>query len=126
MKVVSRKVLDAATGESVRRVRDMVVGQEYVVLTVTARPGGEISLRVNDSEHSPRLWPSDLFETVSDRIPSCWTCEVRGDDILGDGIVELAPKAWQRPDFWLDYYDDVPSAVAEFEAARALILAEEP
>jgi hypothetical protein len=41
------------------------------------------------------------------------------------GNRDLGPPAWHRSDFWEDYFDSVPEAVAAFEEAKETILAEE-
>ncbi|MGW6396439.1 hypothetical protein ACWFR1_39430 [Streptomyces sp. NPDC055103] len=59
-----------------------------------------------------------MFTVVSSRVPDCW---VAG---LEDGRVTLAPKEWQRPGFWEDYFDGEPTAGAEYERLRAEVLSQ--
>ncbi|MFB7911902.1 hypothetical protein ACFC1T_36255 [Kitasatospora sp. NPDC056076] len=89
----------------------MRIGEEYPVLEVFAARSRILfrlpdrSARRNEID-SPGLWDADMFEVVSDRMPTCW---VTG---LEDGRLTLAPREWQRPGFWEDYFDHVPGAVS--------------
>ncbi|WP_405736328.1 hypothetical protein OG607_44620 [Streptomyces sp. NBC_01537] len=101
----------------------MRVGEEYPVLEVFATrtrvlfrlPDRSTS---RDAIDSPGLWDADMFEVVSDRMPTCW---VAG---LNDGRLTLAPREWQRPGFWEAFFDHLPDAVAEYDRLKAQITAE--
>ncbi|WP_406432670.1 hypothetical protein OHB00_07915 [Streptomyces sp. NBC_00631] len=99
------------------------IGEEYPVLEVSAARA-RILFRLpdrsarQDDVDSPGLWDADMFEIVSDRMPTCW---VTG---LGNGWLTLAPREWQRPGFWDDYFDHVPDAVAEYDRLKIRIIAE--
>lgn len=60
-----------------------------------------------------------MFETVDPRIPSCWIAS-----LSDQGTLRLAPRTWQRPDFWGDYFNREPQTLADFEAGMASVLAE--
>jgi hypothetical protein len=99
------------------------IGEEYPVLEVLAAPP-RILFRLPDRSArrdeigSPGLWDAAMFEVVSGRMPSCW---VTG---LNDGRLTLAPREWQRPGFWEDFFDHLPDAVAEYDRLKAQIIAE--
>ncbi|MFF4384472.1 hypothetical protein [Kitasatospora sp. NPDC001547] len=99
------------------------VGEEYPVLEVFAARS-RILFRLPDRSarrdeiESPGLWDADMFEIVSERMPTCWVTALK------DGRLTLAPREWQRPGFWEDYYDHEPDAVAEYDLLKARIIAE--
>ncbi|MFE4369112.1 hypothetical protein ACFRMN_12865 [Streptomyces sp. NPDC056835] len=99
------------------------IGEEYQVLEVLAnrtRVMFRIPPRADswDSVDTPGLWDAAMFEVVSDRMPACW---VAG---LNDGGLTLAPKEWQRPGFWEDYFDHLPDALDQYDRLKAQIIAE--
>ncbi|MEV8395408.1 MULTISPECIES: hypothetical protein [unclassified Streptomyces] len=101
----------------------MSVGAEYPVLEVLADPA-RVMLRIAPPANSwepidiPGLWDAAMFEVVSDRIPACWVTR------LDDGRLTLAPKEWQQPGFWEDYFDHLPDAMDEYDRLKAEIIAE--
>jgi hypothetical protein len=117
------QIISPATGAVVSDHPSMRVGVEYPVLEVLTT-ANQVLLRIPDQldtreyRDSPGLWDAAMFTVVSSRMPTCW---VAG---LEDGRLTLAPREWQRAGFWEDYFDAVPSAVAEYERLRAEILAE--
>ncbi|WP_405805460.1 hypothetical protein [Streptomyces sp. NBC_01187] len=115
------KIINPATLAVVSEHPAVRIGEEYPVLEVLAdravvlfrlpdRPGS------TDPIDTPGLWDAAMFEVVSDRMPSCWVAE------LDEGRLTLAPREWQRPGFWEDYFDHVPTAVAEYGRLKAQIV----
>ncbi|MCX4458580.1 hypothetical protein OOK58_42480 [Streptomyces sp. NBC_01728] len=117
------KIIRPGTSTVVSEHPGVRIGEEYPVLEVfAARSRTEFRLpdrsARRDEIDSPGLWDADMFEIVSDRMPTCW---VTG---LEDGLLTLAPREWQRPGFWEDYFDHEPGAVAEYDRLKARIIAE--
>jgi hypothetical protein len=71
-----------------------------------------------DEVGSPGPWDADMFEIVSDRMPTCWVTA------LNDGRLTLAPQEWQRTGFREDFFDHLPDALAEFDRLKAQIISE--
>ncbi|MCX4597087.1 hypothetical protein OG819_47975 [Streptomyces sp. NBC_01549] len=96
------------------------VGAEYPVLEVITT-ASRVLLRIPErpdvlvARDSPGLWDAAMFTVVSSRMPDCWVAGLEG------GQMTLAPKEWQRPGFWEDYFDGEPSAGAEYERLRAKV-----
>lgn len=117
------KIIRPGTSTVVSEHPGVRIGEEYPVLEVFAAQSRTLfrlpdrSARRGEIE-SPGLWDADMFEIVSDRMPTCW---VTG---LEDGRLTLAPREWQRPGFWEDYFDHEPGAVAEYDRLKARIIAE--
>jgi hypothetical protein len=99
----------------------LTIGKEYVVLAIEAAPGREVNLQfVGDDGSVPAIRSSVQFVTTSSTLPSNWQVEVRQG-----GYLRLAPASWLRSGFWDDYFDRQPDAVAEFDAQRRRIEAED-
>jgi hypothetical protein len=87
------------------------VGAEYMVLEVecTVREKhGPIMFRILDGENDPTMWPADCFELVDGTIPPSWVA-----NIWSNGTLYLAPRRWQRPDFWEQVLDGPAGNAAE-------------
>ena len=102
----------------------ITVGEQYVVLTISASPGRDVRLRVyalrpearDPHLGPPALWRSEMFEVLSSRIPSNWCV-----DISGTGAIHIAPESWHRPGFWMDLVEWSPmSEVATRDYEREL------
>jgi hypothetical protein len=104
--------------------RDLRVGGEYTVLAVAATPRLDdvlpVSLLVLGDDASVAWWPSEMFRTISTRIPSNWVAQVGPD-----GTVRLAAEAWQQRGFWERYYASGRNeANDEFDRELEVILRE--
>jgi hypothetical protein len=117
------KIIRPGTSTVVSEHPGVRIGEEYPVLEVfAARP--HVLFRLPDRSarrdeiDSPGLWDADMFEIVSDRMPTCWVTA------LNDGRLTLAPQEWQRPGLWDDFFDHLPDAVAEYDRLKAQIIAE--
>jgi hypothetical protein len=120
MRVICQRIESPTTGEELSTSSWLTVGKEYVVLSVLASPGKDVSLQIlDDTGPGPSVWDADLFVTSSDRISSIWTVSI------GEEGLSLAPASWQRPGFWEEYFDGRPDAVAAFEQGRDALLAED-
>ncbi|WP_344570820.1 hypothetical protein [Streptomyces axinellae] len=117
------QIISPTTGEAVTEHPSIRVGAEYPVLEVLTA-GNRVLLRIPElldtagHRDSPGVWDAAMFSIMSSRIPGCWVAELRGSRLA------LAPREWQRPGFWDDYFDDVPAAVDEYVRLRAAVLAE--
>ncbi|MEU9112831.1 hypothetical protein AB0D04_13825 [Streptomyces sp. NPDC048483] len=116
------QIISPATGAVVSDHPAMRMGVEYPVLEVLTT-ADKVMLRIPESVDSrpgafdsPGLWDASMFTVVSDRVPACWVAA------LDAGALSLAPREWQRPGFWEDFFDGVPAAVAEYDRCKAEIL----
>ncbi|MET8573108.1 hypothetical protein [Streptomyces sp. NPDC004783] len=117
------QIISPTSGEAVSDHPGIRIGVEYPVLEVITTVRG-VLLRIPERPNvtverdAPGLWDAEMFTVVRSRMPDCWVAE------LGNGQLTLAPKEWQRPGFWDDYFDDEPSACAEYERLRAEIFSQ--
>jgi hypothetical protein len=116
------QIISPATRAVVSDHPAMRIGAEYPVLEVLTM-ADRVLLRIPDpvdsppgAFDSPGLWDASMFAVVSDRVPACWVAS------LDEGALSLAPREWQRPGFWEDFFDQVPAAVAEYDRRKAEIL----
>ncbi|MEU9015776.1 hypothetical protein AB0D12_40170 [Streptomyces sp. NPDC048479] len=116
------QIISPATGAVVNDHPAVRIGAECPVLEVLTT-ADKVLLRVPDpidslpgAFDSPGLWDAAMFTVLSDRMPACWVAA------LDDGALSLAPREWQRPGFWEDFFDGVPTAVAEYDRCKAEIL----
>lgn len=120
MKVQCIHLVNPISGDPESRSPWLTVGKEYLVLAVSVLPERGVMFRiVADDGHSPMLFKARQFAVTVTDVPSIW--KVRGDD---DGGLEFGPDPWLRPGFWEDYFDGLPDASADFEAAKASIINE--
>lgn len=96
------------------------IGCVYHVLAIEFSPARTM-FRLVGEEVIPALFQPDLFEIVSSIIPSNWAVVSRKP-----GFIELSPKAWTRPGFWVDFFDGEPNAVACFENERRVSISADP
>ncbi|MEV5681454.1 hypothetical protein AB0L68_41090 [Streptomyces sp. NPDC052164] len=117
------QIVSPTSGEVVNDHPGIRVGVEYPVLEVITTER-QVLLRVPErsdvmvERDSPGLWDASMFTVVNGRMPDC--CKAG----LEDGRLTLAPKAWQRPGFWDDYFDGEPSAGDEYERLRTEIISQ--
>ena len=117
------KIIQPGTSRVVSEHPGVRIGEEYPVLEVFAARS-RILFRLPDRGarldeiESPGLWDAGMFEIVSDRMPTCWVTR------LEDGRLTLAPREWQRPGFWEDFFDHEPDAVADYDQLKARIITE--
>jgi hypothetical protein len=116
------QIISPTTGEIVQDHPSIRIGAEYPVLEVVTT-GKQVLFRIPDRldtevfRDSPGLWDAAMFTVVNERMPNCWVAALNG------GNLTLAPREWQRPGFWEDYFDAEPTAVAVYDRIRAEILA---
>ncbi|MFI8817355.1 MULTISPECIES: hypothetical protein [unclassified Streptomyces] len=117
------QIVSPTSGEVVNEHPGIRVGVEYPVLEVITTQR-QVLLRIPErsdvmvERDSPGLWDASMFTVVNGRMPDCWEAG------LEDGRLTLAPKAWQRPGFWDDYFDGEPSAGDEYERLRTEIISQ--
>ncbi len=88
-----------------------MVGKEYEVLEVSARPNGPVYLRIaSEQAGTPALFDTALFVTTDGRLAANWVARV--DE---GGAVRFGPAEWLERGFWEAYFDDDPAAVAAYE-----------
>ena len=102
-------------------------GVEYVVEMITCYPRRVTEYTITDDAGGQAQVPADLFKTTNGRLPSNWF-----DDCPGDGLVQIGPRSWVRPDFWLDYWGSDAStperqqkAMDDYRRERELIMRED-
>jgi hypothetical protein len=105
--------------ESHQRLR---VGDEYLVLGIEIRPKGT-ALRILDEVQpslDSSLWPVEMFEIVSARIPTSWRVAIR---IVQDKtFLYVEPEKWLAPGFFEDFYADPPIGKKAREQFREDVL----
>jgi hypothetical protein len=82
---------------------DMHVGDEYLVADIVLEPDAR-TLRIFTGAVNAEvsLWPVEMFEPVSDRIPSSWRTRI--DASSGAVYMTIEPEPWLRPGFWDDFW----------------------
>ncbi|HVX46631.1 MAG TPA: hypothetical protein VHC49_22250 [Mycobacteriales bacterium] len=117
MRVRCVKIINPSTGREDPASSWVRVGREYVVIEISTAPGRAVDLRILTDDGTPSYWSAEMFETVSNVIPSNWAAQVRPG-----GTTVLTAGAWLRPGFWEDYFDFVPDAVAAYDRDLAIML----
>jgi hypothetical protein len=93
-------------GEEVTEHASVAIGQEYIVLSLSAMANGDALVQLATGPlKKPTLWEARMFETVSNDIPTNWRAVVRPD-----GFIEIAPESWLRRSFWDDFFGNEGSS----------------
>lgn len=120
MKVRCVRLVNSVSGEPEARSPWLTVGSEYVVLALSVVPGRNVTFRlIGNDGRTPALFAASQFEIIRGNIPSVWEVQIEEE-----GRLEIGPRPWLRPGFWEDYFDGMPEATTEFEAARVVIVSE--
>jgi hypothetical protein len=107
-------------GDPVETYRGVRVGAVYPVLEIAYFTDVYyVRILGDDGENPGSIWDPEMFETVDGHLPACWSAAM-----TGDGSLRLAPSSWHRPDFWNDYCDRDPVAVADYADGKAAVLAD--
>jgi hypothetical protein len=115
------QVLSVTTGKVLDSGPNVFVGEEYVVIEMSASPGGDVQLRILDNDRdTPRMYKSQMFEVVSGEMPTSWMCSVHPS-----GSISIGPSSWQRRGFWEDYFDRKPEAQREYWTEVAVLEGED-
>lgn len=80
----------------------------------------ETLYRIFSERESPIIYDCELFEIVSNRIPSLWTVNHNRQK----KFFHICPQTWAAPEYWVRYFDAEPEAVADFDKFRKAIEAE--
>src|SRR5690348_15569454 len=80
---------------------------EYVVLELLINKAGAFYRILTENSAGPTLHSSNVFEIVSDKIPSSW--------VVTAGYAEafyliMSPAKWSITGFWEDYFDNKSDA----------------
>lgn len=102
--------------EPVEYSRSLRIGEEYVVLEISATLGQRIDVRITSDDDTYSLWPIEIFEVVRPSLPSNWVAKIEGKRL------RICPESWSRPGFWEDYFNGDRDAVGQFEAERNRII----
>lgn len=98
-------------------------GREYVVLSIYENAQREKYYRLAAHDDggfgSLGLFPSAAFDVVDSAWPHTWVEEIINGDI------SIAPKAWNRPGFWEEFYDGDRQAENTYRDEREKILKNE-
>jgi hypothetical protein len=125
MKVKCVKLVDAR-GREVNDSAWLTLERVYPVLGIFVDPDGRRSYQIITNDRDPgfaaMVCPSaECFEIVSTTVPSNWRLKIREN-----GVMSIAPGAWQEPGFLEAFYDRDPAVYPIFERERDLILSEDP
>ncbi|MFD5434445.1 hypothetical protein ACFVUY_18475 [Kitasatospora sp. NPDC058063] len=117
MRVKCTQIIDPQSDETIAAHPAIHVGGVYPVLEMMTGPDYWMIRVLDDSGNDPgSFWDPAMFETVDAHLPSSWTL------VLENGRMRLAHALWQRPNFWNDYFDNDPRALADFRAAKHELL----
>jgi hypothetical protein len=108
MKIRCTKLINPNTGQEERSSPWRTIGKVYEVLEIYFGVEDAIlKYRIkSDDNESPTLSHANLFEVVSDFIPSTWAVK----SVPGK-FFTIAPRAWHQADgFWVAYFDGEPWA----------------
>jgi hypothetical protein len=87
------------------------IGCEYLVVGIIVRPCGNL-LRIHDDYGGPSVWPIEMFEVSTSRLPPGWEAHLR---MLGNEYyLSIGPGTWLRSGFWDAFDNDAKEAVAEY------------
>jgi hypothetical protein len=125
MKVKCIKLFDAR-GREVDISPWLVLERVYVVFGILVDSDGRRSYQIISHDRDPGFatmacHPAECFEIISTVVPSNWCLKIRQN-----GVMSIAPGAWQEPGFMEAFYDRDPAAYPIFERERDLILSEDP
>ena len=119
MKVVCVRLISSVDGTPVPESRWLTLHAEYVVLSISAEPGGPLHFRIlADDRYTPALFDSAMFAVTDGAIPPNWTVET--DE---GGALELGPARWLASGFWEAFFERDPHAVQVFAEEMGVILA---
>lgn len=119
MKVRCIKIISPATGEELVESGWVQIGYEYVVIAIAAVPRKSVQFQILTEDSTPSWWDSQMFVTVSSRIPSNWVAL-----ISSGGNLDVAPQPWLEPGFWEKYFDGDAHAREVFDEELVKILSE--
>jgi hypothetical protein len=109
MKVTCTRITNIY-GQEVDESPVISVGREYLVVSIFyGKLLAKSEYRIVGDDGQSALFPIENFEISDARLSPNWIC------FSGEEYMELAPEAWVREGFWEDYYDDVPTAVEDYE-----------
>jgi len=93
-------------------------GRVYVVLEVYCQAAGPNYFRIEyRSGETPPLFDARLFEVVDPRLSPSWTVSSKGD-----GVLTMAPAAWQVPGFWEEFMEHSSRAIEIYELGRDALM----
>jgi hypothetical protein len=104
---------------------DIRVGAEYLVAGIRIGPLERNFLTFTGAVNAEvSLWPIEMFEVVSDKIPSSW--RVAMNEVGESTYLKVDPEPWMRHDFWDEYWEGGwNEAHVEFRAEVDRMLVEE-
>jgi len=81
---------------------DIHVGDEYLVAgIVLTRDDRSLRIFTGAVNGQVGLWPVEMFEVVSDHIPSSWRVAI---EHTPDYVyMHIDPESWLRPGFWDEF-----------------------
>jgi hypothetical protein len=121
MKVRCTKLIDAF-GNPQERSPWLTLGEVYDVLAVHYDIDRKwLFYIVGDGPNGLALFPLEQFEIVSAKLSSTWITSWKEN-----GLFQLAPEPWTRPEFWEEYYNRKLDAVRVFEEEKRKIIDADP
>lgn len=124
MKVKLKEIIDSVGKDSQDNKIYLTPGNVYQVLAIDIEMYNEkpsLNLRImDDLNETPGRYSIDLFEIVSNKIPSSWQIEYNSHRLF-----RLEPGLWLDEDKWKDkhsfweaYFDDDKEAILIFEQEK--------
>lgn len=110
MKVKCKKILNPTSLEFVEKHSSITIDKIYPVVEIFSIKDMKISIRIHDDTGTPSLWDIQMFETVDEKIPSNWFCQI------SNGKIILGPQFVFFNNFWDDFFD------GQYEARQAYSL----
>jgi hypothetical protein len=107
MKVRCKKILDVF-GNTVDSSAWLQVGNEYLVSSVLI-DHGIVKIRIVGEEPTPILVEIEMFEVIKFNLPTSWVVKMPSPNNL-----LFSPEAWPKEGFWVDYFNQEPSAIQIF------------
>lgn len=105
----------------------LTVGKDYIVLAIEVFNSGSlyakeigdtVAYRLEDDDGIIIPYPAKIFEIKNNSLSSSWVA------IKREGVFSVLPESWARDGFWEDFYNDVPSAITDFNKIKQVIYSE--
>jgi|SRR6478609_3696319 len=126
MKVKCLKILQGGrrNGREIQSSGSIHIGGEYVVLAMSAHAADGVSYMLLRDASASRVavWPAEMFEITSGKIPSCWHVTSPYD---AGAVTVLGPSSWSGSDIWTLRDSGDKSAAKNIQDAIAVLYREE-
>lgn len=89
-----------------------IPGKIYSVIEIYIKKSSQVNYRIESELGSPVYHAAADFEIVDPEIHSGWVVDVQS------GAFMFAPREFAQQNFWVDYFDDEPGALATYEDVK--------